>query len=206
MLVLFSHHCCGVKWTRCHFKRTTLPPNPAEVKKPGRLLSWEQKNQKAEEALGAAHPHPGCVWPGNQQNWNSGHGIATWLPETLHCKLPLVWPPWRAAPCQPGVWCFLKPGLFLEDKKKKRKKQQSAGICAVLPLQCLAWCLWWLGNRCLENNVRKMVVVQLDEFVVNVCVRLGCPHGEMEVFGDGAVGFCQVREITGDMGDTLNTK
>lgn len=40
-----------------------------------------------------------------------------------------------------------------------------------------------------------MVVVQLDEFVVHVCVRLECPHGEMEVFGDRAVGFCQVWEI-----------
>lgn len=40
-----------------------------------------------------------------------------------------------------------------------------------------------------------MVVMQLDKFLVHVYVMLECPHGQKEVFGDGAVGFCQVCEI-----------
>lgn len=189
MLVLFFHHYCGVRWTRCHFKCTTFPPNPAEVKT---RQVWAQE-KKLNKLLGCSSSPRLCLaWQPEELELGTWH--ATWLPEILHCKLPLLWPAWRAAPWQGVVWCFLKPGLFLEDKKKK-KKQQSAGICAVLPLQCIAWCLWWLGNRCLKNNVKKKVVTQLDKFLVHVCVMLECPHGQKEVFGDGAVGFCQVCEI-----------
>lgn len=40
-----------------------------------------------------------------------------------------------------------------------------------------------------------MVVMQLDEFLVHICVTLECPQGQKEVSGDRTVGFCQVCEI-----------
>lgn len=136
MLVLFFHHYCGVRWTRCHFKPTMLAPNPAEVKT---RQVWAEKEKKAEQApklliltqlvSGLATRRTGT------RTWH-----ATWLPATLHCKLPLLWPAWRAAPWQGVAWCFLKPGLFLEDKKKKKKKKAAACrhlCCAAFAVSCL---------------------------------------------------------------------
>lgn len=71
MVVLFFHHCCGIILTQCYFKCTILSPNPAEVKT-GRLLS----SGKAEQAHSVLFIlTQACVWPANQNNWNSEHDM-----------------------------------------------------------------------------------------------------------------------------------
>lgn len=132
MLVLFFHHYCGVRWTRCHFKCTTFPPNPAEVKT---RQVWAQK-KKLNKLLGCSSSPRLCLaWQPEELELGTWH--ATWLPEILHCKLPLLWPAWRAAPWQGVVWCFLKPGLFLEEKKKKKAAVCRHLCCAAFAVHCL---------------------------------------------------------------------
>lgn len=104
--------------------------------KPGKFELREKK--KLNKLLGySSSPRLCQAWQPAELELRTWH--ATWFPEILHCKLPLLWPAWRAAPWQGVVWCFLKPGLFLEDKKKGRKKAAVCRhlCCAAFAVPCL---------------------------------------------------------------------